>query len=170
MQNQLMQVKTQVAIAVADRPLLEKKRKQALEAEADLLRKAELGLAKGKDEAARKAVEEAVSQRQTSAVLARQLGDQNDQVERLKQALDALVVQHRRARAVTRASQANGELAVDFGRDNVFDRVQQRVLSAEAMGEALTELAAPSPGEELAALQRDDEVEAILRDLLSCRF
>jgi phage shock protein A len=179
MQNQMMQVKTQVAIAVADRHLLEKKRKQALDAEADLLRKAELGMAKGKEQPARAAVEQAISQRQIAAGLAEQLTDQTEQVERLKEALDALgrklaeakaksellLVRHRRARAVSRAAQANGAISGDFAHDNVFARMQEKTVRAEATGEALNELAAPSADEELAALAREDEVEVILRDL-----
>ena len=44
MQNQLMQVKTQVAIAIADQHVLEKKQKENQEREADWMRKAELAV------------------------------------------------------------------------------------------------------------------------------
>ena len=44
MQNQLLQVKTQVAIAIADQHLLEKRRKENEEKTADWMRKAELAV------------------------------------------------------------------------------------------------------------------------------
>ena len=50
MQNQLLQVKTQVAIAIADQHLLEKKQKENEERETEWLQKAELALEKKKDE------------------------------------------------------------------------------------------------------------------------
>ena len=46
MQNQLMQVKTQVAIAIADQHILERKCKENQEREADWMRKAELAVEK----------------------------------------------------------------------------------------------------------------------------
>ena len=47
MENQLMQVKTQVALAVADQHLLENKQKDNLANQQDWVRKAELALQKG---------------------------------------------------------------------------------------------------------------------------
>ncbi len=49
MQNQLMQVKTQVALAMADQHILEKKHKENQEREAAWLLKAELAVAKKQD-------------------------------------------------------------------------------------------------------------------------
>src|SRR3954466_14624871 len=56
MENQLMQVKTQVAIAIADQHLLEKKRKENLDTQQDWVRKAELALRKGEKTLARMAL------------------------------------------------------------------------------------------------------------------
>src|ERR1700752_1140451 len=61
MENQLMQVKTQVAIAIADQHLLEKKRKEQEQQLADWRRKAELAVEKGNDDLARAALERALS-------------------------------------------------------------------------------------------------------------
>ncbi len=47
MENQLMQVKTQVAIAIADQHLLEKKRKEHMDGAAEWRSKAELAVRKG---------------------------------------------------------------------------------------------------------------------------
>ena len=48
MQNQLLQVKTQVAIAIADQHLLEKKQKENEEKVAEWMRKAELSVTRSK--------------------------------------------------------------------------------------------------------------------------
>ncbi len=60
MENQLLQVKTQVAIAIADQHLLEKKRKDHEAAATDWHRKAELAVEKGEDGMARAALERAL--------------------------------------------------------------------------------------------------------------
>src|ERR1035437_1742177 len=55
MENQLLQVKTQVAIAIADEHLLGKKRAEHAEQAAEWRRKAELAVQKGHDDLARAA-------------------------------------------------------------------------------------------------------------------
>jgi phage shock protein A len=57
MENQLVQVKTQVAVAIADEHMLEKKRKENEEKMVEWMRKAELAVQKGKDDLARAALE-----------------------------------------------------------------------------------------------------------------
>ncbi len=59
MENQLMQVKTQVAIAIADQHLLEKKKAEHEQQAAEWRRKAELAVQKGQDDLARAALERA---------------------------------------------------------------------------------------------------------------
>ena len=61
MENQFIQVKTQVAIALADLHLLEKKKKDNAEKHADWMHKAELAVDKRDDELARAALERAMS-------------------------------------------------------------------------------------------------------------
>ena len=61
MQNQLMQVKTQVAIAIADQHLLEKKQQENQEKAAEWVRKAELAVDKKQDDLARAAMERSMS-------------------------------------------------------------------------------------------------------------
>ena len=122
MQNQLLQVKTQVAIAIADEHLLEKKQKEYEEKVAEWMRKAELAVDKKEDDLARAALQRAESYRELTAGFAQQVIDQKAQVENLKTALrqleqklaeaqakaDLLIAQHRRARAVGKASDAEG--------------------------------------------------------------
>src|SRR5258707_14993550 len=84
MQNQLMQVKTQVAIAIADLHLLEKKRKENDEKCAEWVRKAELAVDKKQDDLARVALARSVSCRQMTDGFEQQVADQKAQVDVLK--------------------------------------------------------------------------------------
>ena len=60
MQNQLLQVKTQVAIAIADEHLLRKKHQENLDKHAEWMRKAEIAVDKKQDDLARAAIDRAV--------------------------------------------------------------------------------------------------------------
>ncbi len=81
MENQFMQVKTQVAIALADLHLLEKKKKENAEKHAEWMRKAELAVDKKDDELARAALERAMSFQQLTESFDQQIADQEAQVE-----------------------------------------------------------------------------------------
>ena len=61
MQNQLLQVKTQVAISIADQHVLEKKLQENEENERQWMRRAELAVDKGDDALARAALERSMS-------------------------------------------------------------------------------------------------------------
>src|SRR6478672_9703794 len=87
MQNQLLQVKTQVAISIADQHVLEKKLRENEEAERQWVRRAEMALDKKDDTLARAAVERSMSYKQMSESFRQQVEDQKAQVENLKQAL-----------------------------------------------------------------------------------
>jgi len=120
MQNQLMQVKTQVAIAIADQHLLLKKQQENELASNEWVRKAELAVEKGQDDLARAALERSMTAKNMGASFAEQVADQTAQVDNLKTALrklelklqeaqnksDVLIAQHRRSRALSRASDA----------------------------------------------------------------
>src|SRR5256885_475935 len=90
MENQLIQVKTQVAIAVADEHLLERKRSDNAAKHADWMRKAELALDRKDDELARAAIERAESYRRMQDALEQQVSDQRTQTESLRGALRKL--------------------------------------------------------------------------------
>src|SRR6202790_5249516 len=85
MHNQLLQVKTQVAIAIADQHLLEKKRKENEDKVAEWMRKAELAVDKKQDDLARAALERVESYREMSESFAKQVTDQKPQAENRKQ-------------------------------------------------------------------------------------
>ena len=71
MENQLLQVKTQVAISIADQHMLEKKEKENDDKAADWLRKAELAVDRGQDDLARAALERQKASERTAGELPR---------------------------------------------------------------------------------------------------
>src|ERR1700736_4593750 len=87
MQNQLLQVKTQVAIAIADQHLLVKKQKENETVAADWMRKAGLAVDKKEDDLARASLERSMSFKRLGENYAQQVADQTVQVENLKSAL-----------------------------------------------------------------------------------
>ncbi len=175
MENQFMQVKTQVAIALADLHLLEKKKKDNAEKQAEWMRKAELAVDKKDDELARAALERAMSFQQLMESFDQQIADQETQVESLKGALkklelklseargkaDLLIAQHRRTRAVSRA--ADAQLTPDGHR--TFDRMQTKVAHAEAMGRAKGEVLVDDIDGRLHALDREQKIDALLEEI-----
>jgi phage shock protein A len=90
LENQSLQVKTQVAIAIADRHLLERKRDENLAREADWMRKAEMALERKDEELARAALQRSIACRDIARSFEEQLTDQKAQVENLKSALQKL--------------------------------------------------------------------------------
>src|SRR6202142_3106418 len=81
MQNQLLQVKTQVAIAIADQHLLDNKRKENEDKVTEWMRKAELSVDKKQDDLARAALLRVESFRDLSENFTQQVADQKAQVE-----------------------------------------------------------------------------------------
>jgi phage shock protein A len=178
MENQLLQVKTQVAISIADQHMLEKKAQESAERSAEWLRKAELAVQKEQDDLARAALERHKSAERTSASFAQQVDDQRAQVATLKAALgkleqklaeaqaksDMLLAQHRRARALGRASDA--QIAIG-GRSTVrtFERMKEKVIVHEAVSQAKADLIGDDVEDRFAALERDEEVDRLLAEL-----
>jgi phage shock protein A len=178
MQNQLLQVKTQVAIAIADLHLLEQKRTSNEDKVREWMRKAELAVTKGQDDLARAALGRVESYREITESFAQQLEDQHAQVEQLKTALrqldqklaeaegkaDLLVAQHRRARAAGKAGDAR--LAFDAqSRSSAFNRMRRKVEHSEALGQAKADLADDHVEERLLALEREDRIDRLLAEL-----
>jgi phage shock protein A len=179
MENQMMQVKTQVAIALADEHLLGKKRQEHETSEADWKRKAELAVRKGDDALARAALERSLSAQHMSAGFTQQLEDQKTEVETLKQALRSLeqklqetrsrcelmIAEHRRARVVGRAQKAREIIAKKEG-DSSIARMKSKIAGAEASNVASRELLqGNSLDDRFAALEREEQVEALLQNL-----
>jgi phage shock protein A len=182
MQNQLLQVKTQVAIAIADQHLLMKKQKENEQTSEDWVRRAELAVSKGEDDLARAALDRSISAKNMAASFGEQVADQTSQVENLKTALrklelklqeaqnksDVLIAQHRRSRTLERASDARMELN---GESNgaAFDRLKNRVARDEAVSQAKAGMAGENIDDRLAALEKDDAVEKLLAEIKAKR-
>jgi phage shock protein A len=178
MQNQLLQVKTQVAIAIADQHLLENKQKENTDKIAEWMRKAELSVNKKDDDLARASLHRAESYRELSENFTKQVVDQKAQVENLKAALrqleqklaeaharaDVLIAQHRRARAVGKASDAR-LASGDGSKQAAFDRMKRKVAHSEAVSQAKSEIAADNLEDRLTALEKDDRIEQLLAEL-----
>jgi len=178
MQNQLLQVKTQVAIAIADQHLLEKKQKENLEKTAEWTRKAELAVSKKHDDLARAAIERSLSCKQNSLNFEQQVADQKIEVENLKTALrkleqkleeaqakcDVLIAQARRSRVVGKARTAQAASG-DGKHVETFDRMKQKVVRGEAINHAHRELTGESIEDRFATLEREDEIERLLAEI-----
>src|SRR5882762_1248219 len=157
MHNQLLQVKTQVAIAIADQHLLEKKKLENDDKIQEWMRKAELAVDK-------------------------QHEDQKAQVENLKSALrnldqklaeanakaDLLIAQHRRARAANRTTDAQSGMSANT-KSATFDRMKKKVAREEAIGGAKAQLLADDVEDRLAALEKEDRIEQLLTELKTKR-
>jgi phage shock protein A len=175
MQNQLMQVKTQVAIAIADQHVLEKKQKENEQKVAEWDRKAELAVARQQDDLARAALDRGLTYRDLVQGYAEQVSDQRAQVENLKSALkklqlkleeaqsksEMLLAQHRRSRAVMRA--ADAQMAAGNGSHvATLDRMKTRVIHAQAIGMAKAEMVTDDVEDRLAKLDKEDKIEQLL--------
>ena len=180
MENQYMQVKTQVAIALADLHLLQGKKKDHGTMHSNWMRKAEIAVDRKDDEMARAALERAMSYQQLTESFDQQIADQEAQVESLKSAMkrletkliearakaDLLITQHRRARAANRASDAQ---QTPTGESRTFERMHSKVTREEAIGAAKGELLGSDLEERLEALDREERVNALLDQLKARR-
>jgi phage shock protein A len=165
-------------MALADQHLLNRKVIEHEQAEAEWLRKAELGIGVKQEDLARAAVERAVSHRETAASFRQQLGDQSAQVEHLKSALqqlerklgearvkrEVLTARHRRARALSKATEARSAVNASPAAAT-FDRMKEKVLLEEALTTATVELAGEDVHDRLIAIGREQQIEEILREL-----
>lgn len=182
MENQLLQVKTQVAIAIADLHLLEKKQKENEEQAAQWMRKAELAVDKKQDDLARAALDRSMSYKELGENFAQQVADQKAQVENLKLALskleqklaeaqnkiDLLIAQHRRSRALEKASDARGAVAAD-SKAAGFERMKRKVQRGEAVAQAKSEMVTDSLDDRFAALEKEEAIDKLLAELKTRR-
>src|SRR6266853_766061 len=138
MENQYLQVKTQVAVSIADQHMLEKKWKENEDTGNDWMRKAERAVDKSEDDLARGALD----RYQTALRLARQ----------------------RRSVALGKAARAQAAIG-DHSKGATFDRLKDRVHHGEAVATAEVELVTDDVGERLHRMERDMEIERLLADL-----
>ena len=122
------------------------------------------------------------SYRDLTSSFAEQVADQKAQVENLKTALrqldqklteaqakaDLLIAQHRRARAVSKASDAKINIG-DGSKAAAFDRMKHKVVREEAVSQAKSEIAVDDVEDRLAALEKEDRIEQLLGELKARR-
>jgi len=175
MENQLLQVKTQVAIAIADEHLLERKRKEHEQQAAEWKRKAELAVAKGHDDLARGALERALSYDRLTKGFAAQAEDQKLEADTLRQTLrkldqklnetraqcEILMAEHRRAKVVGRATHVRQTVGVT--QDAALGRMKNRVRQHSAENAAASEILVPESLEDrFQSLEEHEQVELLL--------
>lgn len=180
MENQLLQVKTQVAVAVADEHLLGKKRAEHEEQASEWRHKAELAVGKGRDDLARAALERALSHEQLQEGFASQAEDQKHEADNLRQALrkleqklnetrarsEMLIAEHRRAKVVGRATKARQ--VVGTNQESAMNRMKTKVHVKSAQNAAASEILSPETLEEkFRALESADKVEILLNEMKS---
>jgi phage shock protein A len=182
MQNQMLQVKTQVAMSIADEHLLRKKQLENEEKHSEWMRKAELAVDKKDEGLARAALERAVGFRNLAENYKEEIEHQKVQVENLRVAMrklehklteaqaksELLIAKHRRSRALTKASQAR-MAAHDESKMGTFDRMKNKIQTDEALGQAMAEVANENLEEKLASLGKEDEITKLLADLKARR-
>jgi len=182
MENQLMQVKTQVAIAIADQHLLMKKKTTEEEAHAQWVRKAELAVAKQQDDLARAALERALSHQRMAEGLAQQHADQTAEAETLRGAytrlqqkltetqakVELLTAQLRRNRAVQKANTAQAVLqsgAAQAKLARLSAKVDEGDLRNHAARALVAIVSSETLDERFATMEQNDQIEALLLEL-----
>jgi phage shock protein A len=182
MENQLLQVKTQVAISIADQHMLEKKQKESALQTIGWMRKAELAIDRGQDDLARAALERHKSYERTAASFEEQIADQRTQVAALKSALVdlerklseaqaksvMLVAQHRSARALGKASDARMAIG-SRSTTRTFERMKTKIAHHEAVSQAKSSMVGSDVDDRFEQLERDDEVDKLLAELKAKR-
>lgn len=176
-QNQYVQLKTQVAVGIAGQHQLEKKQRDSEAAQAEWMQKAELAVAQKKEELARVAIERALGCEAAAKNFAGQLKEQSEHVELLREALgrlesklaetkarvETLLAQHRRARNAQQAGK-NGGSSIE--QDAAMERARGKISRAEAEGDgflgAMGELDAE---ERLEKMEKTHRVEQLLEEL-----
>ena len=177
-ENQLMQVKTQVAISIADLHLLERRAAEtALKAD-DWMTKARLAAEKSQDDLARVGIERSLESKKLSRNFQQQIADQKAQADTLRTAClslegkfvetrtkaELLLATHRRAKVTGEATKA--QLGLQGGATaNAWDRMNRKVQQAEALGQATPERAGQDIESRFAALEKVDEVDRLLAEL-----
>lgn len=178
MENQLLQLKTQVAGAMADQHMLERRKSEHEAQVSDWQSKAEVAVIKKREDLARTALERSLSHAEMAKNFAAQLEHQTAESEllrssflRLQQKLketqaecELLLAQHRRARALERAQRTGNVVAVSG--DQRLSSVRRRVREQETKSLAASNLSRIATNEEeLERLERDEKVEALLDEI-----
>ena len=182
MENQLLQVKTQVAVAIADQHRLLKQKNEHEEAQVQWKRKAELAVGKGQDDLARAALERCLAHRRSAEGFAEQSADQKAEADALRAAyvkldskltetkgrIELLLAQYRRNRAAARANPTQTALAAAQSSTRLSSLVST-VAKGQSMAEANRSVHAIASSETVEerfrSLEQEDQIEALLQEL-----
>jgi phage shock protein A len=171
-----------VAISIADQHVLEKKLRENQEAERQWTHRAEIALDKKDEALARAALERSMTHKVTAENFHQQVEDQKTQVENLKTALlklqqklaeaqsksDMLIAQHRRSRAMGKATEAGMEMG-NGSKSAAFDRLKTKVQHTEAATQAKSELLSDDVEDRFAAMEKEREIDRLLSELKAKR-
>jgi phage shock protein A len=181
MENQLLQVKTQVAISIADQHQLKTRLAEQQELETEWRRKAEIAVSKGEDELARAALERTLSHRRLAERLNTQFTDQSAEAEtlrsaysRLQQKLTETQVRVELLTAQIRRNRAAAKANLGRAADTAEARAKLSKLAASlresddhkaASRTMLAVTSADTLDERFDALEQRDQIEALLLEL-----
>jgi phage shock protein A len=180
MENQLIQVKTQVAASIADEQRLKERWQQNQQQSDEWQHKAELAVQKGADDLAKEALSRRNAYQETATGFKQQYEDQAQQVEQLKDALDKLESKMQEARTkkdllIARSRRAAAERSIHdtmarvdtTGVTGGFERMEEKVRTAEARAKATAELDHDSVDERFKQLEQTDKLDSQLEELKS---
>ena len=183
MENQSIQLKTQVAIAIADRHTLEHKEKAEREQAASWRQKAELAVAHSNEEMARAALGRALQHEGFAVDLAAELEEHKDHAEALRQSYNELQgklkttlaqsvllkAQMKRAQVAGKAMtarEAAQQVAFTIKTGPALERLRERIHYEQGHANArMTLLKGETLEDDFAKLERDDKVEKLLKEL-----
>ena len=178
MQHELKEVKIQVAAAIRDGNKFEAQYKENLESAEKWEKRAIVFIQNGDDVRAKEALrrkrstedsangfrEQFEAQQQSVSVLKDGLVTLQQKIEEANRKRALLIARQRRAEAERTIHQTVSGIS-DSSALNAFDRMQDRVLDAEAEAEALSEMREPSLEDEFDKLDKKDEIDDELAKL-----
>jgi phage shock protein A len=182
MNNQLIQVKTAAAQALADEHMLSRRLESARAEAAAWLERAGAAVDAGNDGAARAALERHNSFMQTAAELEALIERTRREVEEFKRVLvqletrigevsrsrDALLARHRRAAALEKIAQSG--VNINAGRlEEILKAIAASAEQRHDQAAALTQLNAGGPAEEIRRIETADKLEQQLAQLKARR-
>ena len=176
MRNQLLQVKTQVAIAIADEHRLRRMKMENDNQAAEWLRKADVALAKAEERLARHCLDQSLTAKSIASAFEPQIADQAERAESLKSVLlrlqnklaeteseaTLLLARHRRSRMMQRAGDARAKVE-DLSEPS--EAAAGKVMVEEALGAASYEMSEPEAAERVARMEREDAIERMLTEM-----
>jgi phage shock protein A len=182
MDNQLLQVKTQVAIALAEQHRLKKLQTEHESQQSDWRRKAALAVEKNQDDLARAALERSLTHERLAAGFLQQYSDQTTEAETLRGAyaklqakltetrarVELLLAQHRRNRLAAKSDAAQ-TVTTTLTNGQKLDRLSAQVSADRSTAETSRTLLAISSADTLEdrfhSLEQQDQIESLLLEL-----